>query len=268
MPRDSSAANRRAAVADPTAWGGGSGAGSAMDGGGLRRGRRDAARGRSPGRLPRRLGSGGPAAAPPSAPGTRHRGTSRSRRRDRPEHGAGRRARPRGPASAGARLGRLAARPVRPAGRPDRGLHHAQQRRPGDPGGSQGVHPGQRRSGSARTGSVPTRAAGGRSSGGPGAQPGRLQPEPVLEPVGTRTVVAPWRRDLTVDTTGWRPGFYVFKLRTGTGWDTLVPYVVSSPVGRGDRRAGRPGHDLAGLQRAGAATASTRGRTATAGAGR
>ena len=62
-----------------------------------------------------------------------------------------------------------------------------------------------------------------------GARPGRLQPEPVLDPLGTRTVVARWRRDLTVDTTGWRPGFHVFKVRTRSGWDSLVPYVVSSP---------------------------------------
>jgi hypothetical protein len=58
---------------------------------------------------------------------------------------------------------------------------------------------------------------------------GRLQAEPRLDPVETRTVVAHWRSDLTVDTTGWRPGFYVFKLRTGSGWDMLAPYVVSSP---------------------------------------
>lgn len=66
-----------------------------------------------------------------------------------------------------------------------------------------------------------------------GARPGRLQPEPVLDPVGTRTVVAHWRRDLTVDTTGWRPGFHVFKVRSRSGWDTLVPYVVSSPSAAG-----------------------------------
>ena len=63
--------------------------------------------------------------------------------------------------------------------------------------------------------------------------PGRTQQEPVLDPVATRTVVAPWRRDLTVDTTGWEPGFYVFKLQTGSGWDTLVPYVVSSSSAAG-----------------------------------
>src|SRR5262249_5838160 len=45
--------------------------------------------------------------------------------------------------------------------------------------------------------------------------PGHQQAAPVLRPAGTRTVVAPWRRSLTVDTTGWVPGFYVLKLRTG-----------------------------------------------------
>jgi hypothetical protein len=58
--------------------------------------------------------------------------------------------------------------------------------------------------------------------------PGRPQPAPILDPVETRTVVAPWRRDLTVDTTGWPSGYYVIKLRTRTGWETQVPYIVSS----------------------------------------
>jgi hypothetical protein len=64
-------------------------------------------------------------------------------------------------------------------------------------------------------------------------QAGRRQPAAVLAPGATRTVVAPWRRDLTIDTAGWEPGYYVLKLRTGTGWETLVPYVVSSPVTAG-----------------------------------
>jgi len=62
---------------------------------------------------------------------------------------------------------------------------------------------------------------------------GHQQPGPRLAPAATRTVVAPWTRDLTVDTTAWRPGFYVFRLRTQTGWDTLVPYVVTSPTAAG-----------------------------------
>ncbi len=62
---------------------------------------------------------------------------------------------------------------------------------------------------------------------------GERQADPVLAPAETRTVVAPWRRSLTVDTTGWEPGLYVIKLRTGTGWETAVPYVVQSPSARG-----------------------------------
>lgn len=62
---------------------------------------------------------------------------------------------------------------------------------------------------------------------------GHRQAAAVLRPVETRTVVAPWRRSLTLDTTRWIPGFYVLKLRTGTGFETLVPYVVSSPSAAG-----------------------------------
>ena len=60
-----------------------------------------------------------------------------------------------------------------------------------------------------------------------GRQRGRTQAAPIFEPLATHTVVAPWERDLTVDTAGWETGFYVFKLRTDTGWETQVPYVVS-----------------------------------------
>ena len=62
---------------------------------------------------------------------------------------------------------------------------------------------------------------------------GERQADAVLDPAGTRTVVAPWRRSLSLDTTGWEPGFYVLKLRTGSGWETAVPYVVQSPSARG-----------------------------------
>ncbi len=63
--------------------------------------------------------------------------------------------------------------------------------------------------------------------------PGRRQPQTVLRPAETRTVVAPWGRDLTVDTTGWEPGYYAFKLQTGSGWETIIPYVVSSESAAG-----------------------------------
>jgi hypothetical protein len=62
---------------------------------------------------------------------------------------------------------------------------------------------------------------------------GERQADAVLEPAATRTVVAPWHRSLTLDTTGWEPGFYVLKLVTGSGWETAVPYVVRSPSARG-----------------------------------
>lgn len=66
-----------------------------------------------------------------------------------------------------------------------------------------------------------------------GFRVGRQQPAPRFAPAVTRTVVAPWARDLTVDTTSWEPGFYVFRLRTDTGWETQVPYVVTSPTAEG-----------------------------------
>ena len=59
-------------------------------------------------------------------------------------------------------------------------------------------------------------------------QQGTRQPEPVLDPAATRTVVAPWRRSLLIDTTGWPEGYYVLKLETGSGAQTQVPYIVSS----------------------------------------
>ena len=62
--------------------------------------------------------------------------------------------------------------------------------------------------------------------------PGRRQPGPRFAAHGTRTVVAPWRRSLTLDTTDWPAGFYVLRLRAATGWDTQVPYIVSSETAR------------------------------------
>src|SRR5207253_3014117 len=64
--------------------------------------------------------------------------------------------------------------------------------------------------------------------------PGREQPGPRMTDPVRRTVVAPWRTSAVVDTQGWRPGLYVFKLVTSTGWQAHVPYVVSSrsSVGR------------------------------------
>jgi hypothetical protein len=62
-----------------------------------------------------------------------------------------------------------------------------------------------------------------------GWREGRVQPDAVLRPAATRTVVAPWQVDLTFDTTRWQPGLHVVKVVTGRGWETLVPYVVASP---------------------------------------
>jgi hypothetical protein len=63
--------------------------------------------------------------------------------------------------------------------------------------------------------------------------PGTQQRAAILDPVETRTVVAPWATSLWLDTRGWEPGFYVILLRTGQGWETQVPYVVSSPSAAG-----------------------------------
>lgn len=62
---------------------------------------------------------------------------------------------------------------------------------------------------------------------------GRVQPRGVLAPAETRTVVARWEPDVSVGTEGWLPGYYVVKLRTTTGWETVVPYVVRSESARG-----------------------------------
>ncbi len=60
--------------------------------------------------------------------------------------------------------------------------------------------------------------------------PGEKQADPVFQPYETRTVVAPWHESLAVDTTGWVPGLYVLRLRTTSGWEYQVPYIVSSPA--------------------------------------
>src|SRR6476661_7411887 len=57
---------------------------------------------------------------------------------------------------------------------------------------------------------------------------GERQHAPVLRPASTRTVVAPWHESVAVDTEGWEPGAYLFKLVTDSGWQAAVPYVVTS----------------------------------------
>lgn len=62
---------------------------------------------------------------------------------------------------------------------------------------------------------------------------GERQPAPRLHPGGLRMVTAPWRDTVTVSTTGWREGFYLLKLVASTGWQSHVPYVVTSRSVRG-----------------------------------
>jgi hypothetical protein len=73
------------------------------------------------------------------------------------------------------------------------------------------------------------RGGSGRLVASRGWLRGRVQPAPVFSPVTTRTVVAPWEVDVRFDTRGWNPGLHVITLETGNGWQTYVPYVVSSP---------------------------------------
>jgi len=63
--------------------------------------------------------------------------------------------------------------------------------------------------------------------------PGHRQAGPEFAPYETRTVVAPWRRTASVDTTRWEPGLYIFKLSTGSGWETQLPYIVTSTSAAG-----------------------------------
>jgi hypothetical protein len=58
---------------------------------------------------------------------------------------------------------------------------------------------------------------------------GGRQAKPQFQSVRMRTVVAPWRTNVTVETSGWEPGAYVFKLVASSGWQSLIPYVVTSP---------------------------------------
>src|SRR4051794_37347909 len=58
---------------------------------------------------------------------------------------------------------------------------------------------------------------------------GHQQGDPGFSPRWTRTIRAPWRTSVWVDTDGWPAGFYVFKLVASDRWDALFPYVVRSP---------------------------------------
>ena len=62
-------------------------------------------------------------------------------------------------------------------------------------------------------------------------QPGLVQPAAVVQQP-TNTVVAPWAPSLTVDTTGWAPGDYLFRL-DATGAQRYVPLTVRTPSNAG-----------------------------------
>jgi hypothetical protein len=63
-------------------------------------------------------------------------------------------------------------------------------------------------------------------------QPGHVQPAAEVEEP-RHTVVAPWQPSLTVDTTGWPPGDYLFRLDASTGPQQFVPLTVATPDNAG-----------------------------------
>ncbi|NJP99023.1 hypothetical protein HCK00_00180 [Streptomyces sp. PLAI1-29] len=62
--------------------------------------------------------------------------------------------------------------------------------------------------------------------------PGRAQPGPVMHQP-TRTVLARWRRSLTVGTDGWPGGAYLLRLDSDDGHQRYVPLVVRSESAAG-----------------------------------
>ena len=62
-------------------------------------------------------------------------------------------------------------------------------------------------------------------------QAGRAQPPPTVQKP-TNTVVAPWAPSLTVDTTGWPPGDYLFRLDSPVG-QRYVPLTLRTPSNAG-----------------------------------
>ena len=75
-------------------------------------------------------------------------------------------------------------------------------------------------------------ATGGAQIWASTPQPGRQQPAAVVQQP-RHTVVAPWTPSLTVDTTGWPPGDYLFRLDAATGAQQFVPLTVATPDNRG-----------------------------------
>lgn len=64
------------------------------------------------------------------------------------------------------------------------------------------------------------------------AQSGHQQAQAVLDTV-RRTVTAPWAPSLSVDTSGWQPGDYLFRLDADNGAQRFVPLTVTSPDNNG-----------------------------------
>ena len=60
------------------------------------------------------------------------------------------------------------------------------------------------------------------------AQPGRVQPAPVLQRP-RNTVIAPWNSSLTIDTTGWAPGSYA-EQRGAPAHGQLLRYTDGRPI--------------------------------------
>ncbi|WP_433505854.1 N,N-dimethylformamidase beta subunit family domain-containing protein [Pseudonocardia halophobica] len=63
-------------------------------------------------------------------------------------------------------------------------------------------------------------------------QPGRRQADAVVQ-APRNTVVAPWNPTLTVDTAGWPPGDYLFRLDADNGAQQFVPLTLATPDNTG-----------------------------------
>ncbi|MGH3768722.1 MAG: N,N-dimethylformamidase beta subunit family domain-containing protein [Pseudonocardiaceae bacterium] len=73
---------------------------------------------------------------------------------------------------------------------------------------------------------------GGRQVWKSTPQPGHEQPPAMVE-TPRNTVSAPWQPSLTVDTTDWEPGDYLFRLDGDNGAQQFVPLTVASPDNTG-----------------------------------
>ena len=62
---------------------------------------------------------------------------------------------------------------------------------------------------------------------------GERQAAPRFSHPDTRTVVAGWEDSVRIDTSGWEPGVYVFRITGSSGRQAAAPYVVTSPTVRG-----------------------------------